>query len=241
MPEPQPTPTPTPSPTPAPTPAPTPTPTVGGGNVDLSAVAAGLLQKASGNPVKVISRLLKENHEGREKVRDLSSKLPPDGAVVLSGDDAKRWETYRSLGDDPAKIKEALDSGAQAIEWKSNHERDQSYSAAAKAGGYNEPLFKRLAAQDGIKVVTKEEANAAGKKVARPYVVNDKGKETALADYVAANWGELADALGGGAGARRAGMPPRSDDNTPPPRAGSDGERPAMTDYMSDLSRYRSL
>jgi hypothetical protein len=193
---------------------------------DLSTVANGLLQKQGGDPIRVINKLLKENYGYRDELRDIKGKLPGEGAVVLSGDDAKLWDSYKTLGPDPKAIKSALDAGTEATTRLGEIERDSAYSKAAKASSYNEPLFKRLAAQDKLSVAVEEVVEqGTGKKVDRAFVLDEKGAKTPLSDYAKAKWGDLLPALGGSqATPKRVGNSIHADDNAPLPNPGERGQ-----------------
>lgn len=210
--------------------------TGGGGNGDLSLVAAGLIAK-SGDAAKVVEELLRENHGYREKNRTLKGRLPGEDAVVLRGDDAKRYKLYQSLGDDPKAIGEALQAGRAAIDERDGLIRERDYSRAARLGGMKEGPFKRLAASEKLNVVIKDEMKN-GKEVEAAYVIDDKGKEIPLADYAEAHWGDFRESLGLAEPKRKVGMPGRASDNTPPPRPGSGStEDLARAAYLRSIGR----
>lgn len=112
------------------------------------------------------------------KVKDLSDQVVSDpGAVVLSPDDAKLWETYSKLGtpkDLEAKIGE-LSTLREKVE---THELTTAVSGLAQEFGFNSDVLADWAvSSQNLQFVTKE---VEGKKL--PFVrveeADDKGKVT---------------------------------------------------------------
>jgi hypothetical protein len=54
--------------------------------------------------VKEADKVKGENAALREKKRAAEAKVPPEGATVLTGDDAKRWDAYTALGKTPEEL-----------------------------------------------------------------------------------------------------------------------------------------
>lgn len=198
---------------------------------DLSAQAQVMVQKNGGDPIKVISRLLKENHGNREEIRGLRGKLPADGSIVLSGDDAKRYKSYLELGEDPKVIRQRLESGDAAIVERDSLAAEKTYARAAPLGGYKEGPFKALAIRDKLKIAIETAKGKDGKDAEVAFVLGEGNKKTPLAEYVNANWADFKDSLGGHDQKKPAGIPGRANDNTPAPRPGT-GTPDAMAVYL---------
>jgi anthranilate/para-aminobenzoate synthase component I len=68
----------------------------------------GLLAKHNNDATAVASKLFDENFQLRTKNRELSQKIPGDGTVTLTADEAKQWNAFKDLGQEPKDIKKAL-------------------------------------------------------------------------------------------------------------------------------------
>lgn len=135
--------------------------------------------------------LLQENRGYREQirtleqqVRDLEGRVPGDDAVVLSGDDATRWQAYQELG--------APDEIRQQREEYQTLQRRQLLGEAATAAGFKAPVLERLA--DGLTVELRD-VQQDGQTVRRPFVVPEEGDAVALPDYARQNWADFLPAL----------------------------------------------
>lgn len=58
--------------------------------------------------MKESDRVKGENATLREKKRALEAKVPAEGATVLTGDDAKRWDAYQALNKTPEELAQGL-------------------------------------------------------------------------------------------------------------------------------------
>lgn len=116
----------------------------------------------------------------------LRAKLPADGAVMVSKDDAAALEAYRALGT-PETLQQAQAAAQDAQAKLAGLERDARTRAAADAAGYKPGVLATLAGN--VELVTKP-----GKDGAQAFVVAD-GTETPLEDYAAQHWGDFLPAL----------------------------------------------
>jgi hypothetical protein len=85
----------------------------GAGGQDPASAFQRLLDQNKNDGLAVASKLFDENFQLREKNRELKGKLPTDGAVVLSADDAKEWQAFKALDKKAEDVKKALDSSAE--------------------------------------------------------------------------------------------------------------------------------
>lgn len=69
-----------------------------------------LLDRKNNDANAVALQLFGENFDLREKLRESKTKIPVDGSVVLTADEAKQWKAYVDLGVEPKDIKKALAS-----------------------------------------------------------------------------------------------------------------------------------
>ena len=94
-----------------------------------------------------IADLEKDNQKEREKVRDLTEKvkaIPPEGAVVLTGDAAKAHEAFTALGVKPeevATIKAERDDLSGKLK---ERERKDAFAKVAKLGDYSEDAIATM-------------------------------------------------------------------------------------------------
>jgi hypothetical protein len=188
-----------------------------------------LLAKHQDDGVRLAETLYGENFKLREKLREAEGRAPGDGALVLKGDDARRWEAYRSLGE-PAECKKAFAERDQYRSKSELHDRVEGYDDAAGLLGWNVKAFRRLAVPENLRVGF-DERKEAGETVRVPHVVvvDPKGEEkpVPLAEYVQVHAPELLPSLTGGSKVEPPvprGMPPRREPilHRPPPDDGRD-------------------
>ena len=104
-----------------------------------------------GDERSTIDKLLDEAAEARKRIRDLETAQPPNGAVILTGDDAQRWQQYTDLGtpDELTTIKQERDTFATDLR---QSRRAAAIREAASAEGLNadklDKLLPRLLAED---------------------------------------------------------------------------------------------
>jgi hypothetical protein len=156
----------------------------GGGNIKPS----DLLDQYK-DTVKMAEKLadvLNDNHTLRSKkrelesqVRDLEAKTPKEGAVVLSGDDASRWQAYQQYGT-PDEIKARLDSLATAESELTKQHRALAIQAAVESGGYVKDRFAALLPDDALPVVKEEQKD--GKPIKRVFISQGE-KETPIEEH----------------------------------------------------------
>lgn len=186
-----------------------------------------LLERHANDGVRLAETLYGENHKLREKLRNAEGKAPGDNDVVLKGDDIKRWNTYRDLGE-PTDLRKAVEQRDQYKAESERNAREKEYGAAAKVAGFVPDAFVPLAERDGLQLVTKEERSRDTGKVG-PVVhvkgVDADGKEslTPLSTYAEERWAVFLPSLKAGATPppRPVGTPPPRSLNTPPPRPGA--------------------
>lgn len=152
---------------------------------------AKLLKRHDGDAASVATLLFTENKEYRDKLRateatitELKGKVPAEGALVLTPDQAATWQAYQGLGkpEDLEKLKGEL----------TTMQRRQLLSQAAGAHGYKEAVLGTLVGDLPLEI---RDVEKDGKKQAAAFVKDDKGQETALPEYAAANWADFLPSL----------------------------------------------
>jgi hypothetical protein len=109
------------------------------------------------------TKLLRENYKVREKVRELTGqletatkKVTPEGATVLTGDDAKAWIAFKALGKKPEELTTVLTEHGTLTQEKAQREAQAALDDVAQSLGItNVRAFKRLIAAEGLTVSTK--------------------------------------------------------------------------------------
>jgi hypothetical protein len=171
---------------------------------DLSKAADGLVAK-HGDPTAALLVLLGENYKARDTVRELKAKLPADGSLVLTGDDAKAWSRYRAAGD-PKTVEAALTERDAYRTEAEGYRRDKHHADVAAVAGYKPAVLTRLATTDGLSLRVDDGKDKLGKPVKLAVVVakgaDDKETVTPLADYAAAHWQDFLPALAAVSAAR---------------------------------------
>lgn len=200
------------------TPAPAPTPTPGADDFDVKAAVQGLLAK-HGDAERAMGYLLRDNQGYRRRNADLKAKVPPEGAVVLGGDDARAWEEYKALGK-AGDLKQALLERDRVKADLDGLRRAEVHTQAAEIYGYEPKVLGRLIEQDKLTLEVKDE-QVKGKpaRVALVKHRDDQGKDVTskLPDYAARAWPEFLAALTHKASGPPPGTPLRAPAAGPPP------------------------
>ena len=110
---------------------------------DLVKAVESLVAK-HGDSSAALRVLLAENYAYRDQLRDAKAKLPADGSVVLTGDDAKQWDAYRGLGKPEDVRKTVREHGEQGTRL-AGLERDETLRGVAEKAGVKFAVLKRLA------------------------------------------------------------------------------------------------
>lgn len=168
---------------------------------DLVKVAESLVVK-HGDTTKALMVLLDENYRHRETARELKAKLPAEGSLVLTGEDAKVYQRYRALGD-PHTLATALTERDHLREVNDGVARDKLHSEVAIVAGYKAAVLSRLATTDNVDLVIEDLKDKAGRpvmdKLGKPargaFVKNEDGSFTDLSEYAAKHWDEFLPAL----------------------------------------------
>ena len=204
------------------------------GTPDLNKAAEGLI-KRHGDSTAALLVLLGENHTYREKNRTLEAQIPKDGAVVLSGDDAKHWADYRKLGN-PADVRRSIEEGATAKAEAGTYRKAEVIRSAAKAtkidGVAIDPEVLGTLAKD-LEIVVEDLVDDKGVPIGEDgkplpkdkppvkaaFVKGDGDTRTRLDGYAKANWGKFIPSLKAEATARSSGSPDTHRDRSIPARS----------------------
>lgn len=146
-----------------------------------------LLGNNNNDAMAVVRLLYGDNYKLRDDLRNLRGKVPAEGAVVLSGDDAEAWAAYQKLGK-PAAISQAVSEREQFQGELTTLRRAQTLRDVAEVEGVKYTVLAGLD-KPGIAYEVKE---ADGKRTA---TVTVDGKTQPFADYAATVWADYLPAL----------------------------------------------
>lgn len=90
--------------------------------------------------------LMGENYRARDDKRQAEAKVPPAGSVVLTADEAKAWDAYRTLGkpEDVRKIKAEHGEYATKLTGLERESEVRGFMEAANMDAKQAPQFMRL-------------------------------------------------------------------------------------------------
>lgn len=134
-----------------------------------------------------------KNTSLRTELTDLKAKATPEGARVLTPDEAQVYDAYTALGLKPEDVKRAIDEGATAKGDLSTLRRNETLRGAAEAHGYKAAALAKLPSLKDQDITLKEDSiTENGKPVKRVRAfVGDK----ALPDYIQEHDAEFLPAL----------------------------------------------
>jgi hypothetical protein len=164
-----------------------------GGGQDWQQALSNLIRREGGADATA-QLLFQENREHRQRIRELEQRVPGEGAVVLSGDQAQAWQTYQGLGA-PTDVQQRLTAAEQAQQELSGLRRAEQVRSVAEAAGYRPTVLERLA--EGLTLELREEQRD-GQTARVPYVVtkSEQGEQrTPLAEYAQTHWADFLPAL----------------------------------------------
>ena len=158
-------------------------------DADPANAVARLIAAAQGDANRALLKLYRDNYKLREKNRELTGQLdqlPPQGAVVLTGDDAQAWEAYRALGA-PKDVETRLKDGQAHGEELTRLKRSETLRAVADAARFKPQVLMALDAQaGGLEYEVKDETQN-GQTVKVAYVKDGQG-QTPLSQYAEHHW-----------------------------------------------------
>lgn len=144
------------------------------------------LLERNGNDAGAVATLLyQENYQHRQRIRELEGRLPKEGAVILSGDDAARWEALKAHK--PDEIAAALAERDTLKQQVANVARRETVRKAAEVVGYKASVLEKLPGLPPVEVTGEGDTIAA-------HVITDSGNML-LADYVAQQYADFLPAL----------------------------------------------
>lgn len=155
------------------------------------------LERNGGNANTALETLYTENKEYRDTIRDLKSKVPTEGAVVLSADEAQQWSAYKQFGA-VADVQKAIDERTQLQGQLAETQRVEMLRDIASKAGYKPDVLIDLDRIERAKgktlIYEMRDMTVDGKAVKVPFV-KDGDKELGLGDFATTNWTSFLPAL----------------------------------------------
>lgn len=207
-----------------------------GGNSDAEEAFQRRLERNNQDGVALARQLWREVYDYRQELRaaknevaTLQGKAAPEGAIILTGDDAAAWEAYTTLGA-PDEVKQGLDQRAEYAQRLEGLARETLLRQVAEQAGYKPSVLAqldRMAKAQGRELAFElREVQQDGQTVPTPFV-KDGEAETPLADYAAQEWADFLPALAAGQGAPPSVTPPPPGVRYPPQHpGGNNGAKP---------------
>lgn len=162
----------------------------GGGDDAAQQGLKNLLQRHNNDAMALAGQLYSENYELRttrrqlrEELEQTKKKLPAEGTVVITAEEAKAFEAYKKLGKP-----EELETARTEID---TLKRGLLLDKAAALLEYRPGVLKKLA--DGLQISLREET-VDGKVVETP-IVTEGDKAISLKEFAEKNWPDFIPAL----------------------------------------------
>ena len=152
---------------------------------DVDVVVSELVPKY-GNERAALRVLADQQLDYRKDIRDLKSKLPKEGAVVLSPEDAKEFEAFRALGKKPKEIAALVTEHASLSTENADLKAEKVTAEAAALLEYKPSVLAKLAKTEGFRTEVRDEQDADGDPIRVPYAVvgeGDEAKATPLSEF----------------------------------------------------------
>lgn len=171
---------------------PEPTPVLPAPTLPADAVRSleSLISRSGGSDATNVL-LFNDNKELRDELRDLKTKVPKDGAVVFSKEDADALVAYRALGQPDelgVAVTERDDFKAQSVKAAKSKARDE----AVKLSGYDPEKFGVLGFANEYEYSTEGETAYATREV------DGKVEKKPITEIITERAGSMADALKAG-------------------------------------------
>lgn len=154
----------------------------------------------AGNAEAAANELWRDNYQLRQQRRDLrkerddlKAKLPADGTLVLTKEQAAEWEAYQKLGK-PTDIEKAVTEGKTAAEQVAKQARADQVAKAAKDVGFNPEVLTQLTELHGL-TITSQTIKVGDKDQTAHYITPQGGQPMELTQYATANWGAFMPSL----------------------------------------------
>lgn len=131
----------------------------GGGNRDSHSEADSLLRRFRGSAVRTVAYVSDQLHAALDRANkaetdltELKKKVPADGAVVLTADEAKEWDGFKKLGKKASDVTESLKQYDTLRAESEKRTFDEVVAQAAEDLEWNPQLLPTLLRDKGLAV-----------------------------------------------------------------------------------------
>jgi hypothetical protein len=168
------------------------TPAPEGKAPDLAKVVESLTVK-HGDGNAALRVLVSENYAYRDQLRELKAKLPADGQRVLTADEAKAYETYRSFGK-PEDVRRIKDEHGSLTSENYGYKRDTELRTVAEKTGVKFTVLKTLAGTLDFTATVKVK-DKTGKETEVPAIKDGESDPVPFDEYATTHWSDFLPAL----------------------------------------------
>lgn len=187
-------------------PAVTPPAPAEGNAPDLAKAVQGLIAK-HGSGDAALLKLVTENYEYRDQLRDVKAKVPGEGSRVLSPAEVQVLEAYRALGE-PEQLKTIKAEHGQFGTELSTVKRDAELRTFAEKAGVQFEVLKTLAGSRTFTTV-KVKDEKTGQESEVPAVKDGEAEPVPFAKFADEHWKAFLPSLLLSAQATKPGVPAR--------------------------------
>lgn len=183
---------------------------------DPTAAFQNRLNKMNGDAMAFATQLFDENYQHRSEIRDLKKKVPGEGSVVLSKEEAASYEAFKALNLKPEEVKTKLESVSTLEGENATLKRKDTLRDVAGAAGFKLSVLEdRDRSIEGLEYILKDEKDKQGNARKVAYVKHE-GKEVPIEQFASEKWADYLPALQGG----QATTPIKPGNGGDPPPAG---------------------
>lgn len=130
-----------------------------------------------------------KNRKLRAQVSELEAKLPTDGSVVLTKEEAETWNAFKELNLKPDEVKKKIADHDKLAKAEADRAKEESVRKAAEAHGYKPEVLSELAKARGLEFeigeIEVQKADGTGnEKKPVAYVKNAQGVKERLNEFV---------------------------------------------------------
>lgn len=159
---------------------------------DLGKLVTDALAK-HGDNTSALKAIIADNYALKDDLKAARAAAPKEGSIVLSGDDAKAWGAYQSLGK-PSDLRKITDEHGTLSAENAGLKWGEVIRTVADKAGVKPAVLKTLAAPTLVFGETKIKGKD-GKETAVVTVKDGEAEPVPFDDYAAAKWGEFLPAL----------------------------------------------
>jgi hypothetical protein len=134
------------------------------------------MQKNGGGGFSTVHQLLQKTERLAAERDAYKERVPPEDAVVLTGQDAEDYKKYRQFGG-PDEVEEGLE---ELDEYREREQKEKELAAldkAAQIAGFDSDAFREIAAPRDLDVQFRVVGDSEEEKEERPFVVVESGDE----------------------------------------------------------------